>query len=310
VPSQREPDPHALALLVRRADAGLRLLRAWPLPAESSRVTAVEAAGPDGTLRRLVVREYCEEGQAAAARPAGLESEVLQLMSAAGVPVPGPRYADDSCLLLPAPCLVMDLVDGQPPGQPADLAAFTTGFASTLAGIHRAGVTAPARLPDMTQTAAGKLARTPGTPDATLSEGRIRAALAANWPPPQRNQAVLLHGDYWPGNTLWRDSTLVAVIDWDHAVAGDPLADLANGRLEVAMLFGQHALRAFTGSYLARQPGLDLTALPHWDLYAALRPAGNMAGWGLEPGRLASMRAAHLDFTEQALGRLAGLAAG
>src|SRR5438067_5191571 len=29
-----------------------------------------------------------------------------------------------------------------------------------------------------------------------------------------RNERVLLHGDFWPGDTLWRDGRLVAVIDW------------------------------------------------------------------------------------------------
>ncbi len=314
MPSQREPDLAALAELVSRAEPGLRLLRAWPLPAESSRVTAIEAAGPDGRPRALVLREYCEQGQDAAARPAALEQEVLQLMAAAGVPVPSARYADDSCLILPAPCLLMDLVDGQPGGQPADVAAdvaaFTAGFAGTLADIHLAGVTPPARLAEMTQAAAARLGRPQATLDDSLSEGQIRAALARNWPPPRRNRAVLLHGDYWPGNTLWRDHALVGVIDWDHAATGDPLADLGNARVEVAMLFGQHALHGFTASYLARQPDLDLAALPHWDLYAALRPAGNMADWGLAPDQLAAMRAAHRDFTGQALGRLARPAAG
>jgi aminoglycoside phosphotransferase (APT) family kinase protein len=35
----------------------------------------------------------------------------------------------------------------------------------------------------------------------------------------------LLHGDYWPDNTLWRDGRLVCVIDWEDAALGDPLAD-------------------------------------------------------------------------------------
>ena len=34
-------------------------------------------------------------------------------------------------------------------------------------------------------------------------------------PPVQVNRPVLLHGDFWPGNILWRDGRLVAVIDWE-----------------------------------------------------------------------------------------------
>jgi aminoglycoside phosphotransferase (APT) family kinase protein len=39
---------------------------------------------------------------------------------------------------------------------------------------------------------------------------------------------VLLHGDFWPGNALWRDGALVAILDWEDAAIGDPLADVAN----------------------------------------------------------------------------------
>ena len=88
------------------------------------------------------------------------------------------------------------------------------------------------------------------------------------------NPAVLLHGDYWPGNTLWQRGTLVCVIDWEDAVLGDPLADVANARMELTMAFGPTAAADFTDQYRALVPALDLTALPHWDLYAALATRG------------------------------------
>jgi len=46
----------------------------------------------------------------------------------------------------------------------------------------------------------------------------IRNALLASWPPAQVSDPVVLHGDYWPGNVLWRDGRLVGVIDWEEAV--------------------------------------------------------------------------------------------
>lgn len=117
---------------------------------------------------------------------------------------------------------------------------------------------------------------------------------------------MLLHGDFWPGNTLWRDGGLAAVIDWEDAGYGDPLADLANGRLEIAMLLGVAAMREFTRHYRALMGSLDYAALPVWDLCAALRPAGKMASWGLDPAALGSMRRRHREFTRQALAALPG----
>jgi aminoglycoside phosphotransferase (APT) family kinase protein len=118
--------------------------------------------------------------------------------------------------------------------------------------------------------------------DRSWEEGRIREALAAAWPLPQRNASVLLHGDYWPGNILWRAGKLVAVIDWEDASVGDPLADLAIGRLDLAWIYGVEAMMAFTKHYIALR-ALDDAALPYWDLCAALRLARlagpDLAGW-------------------------------
>ncbi|MCI0397582.1 MAG: phosphotransferase [Chloroflexi bacterium] len=77
------------------------------------------------------------------------------------------------------------------------------------------------------------LRQRPTNPDQSLDEGRIRDTLASRRPLPQHNPSVLLHGDFWPGNTLWQDGKLVAVIDWEDARSGDPLIDLAISRLDI-----------------------------------------------------------------------------
>jgi aminoglycoside phosphotransferase (APT) family kinase protein len=85
---------------------------------------------------------------------------------------------------------------------------------------------------------------------------------------------VLLHGDFWPGNVLWEDGRLVAVLDWEDAAIGDPLADVANARLELLWAGGAEAKEEFTRRYRSLVPGVDLTDLPHWDRWAGLRLAG------------------------------------
>ncbi len=118
------------------------------------------------------------------------------------------------------------------------------------------------------------------------------------------NRPVVLHGDYWPGNALWRDGRLVAIVDWEDAMFGDPLADLSVARQELWWFFGPVAAREFTARYHALRPAADLTALPLWDLRAALRPAGKLASWGLSQARQERMIAAHRQFVSEALGQL------
>jgi aminoglycoside phosphotransferase (APT) family kinase protein len=113
------------------------------------------------------------------------------------------------------------------------------------------------------------------------------------------NASVLLHGDFWPGNLLWRDGALAAVIDWEDAQVGDPLADLGNSRLEFLWALGHEAMTGLTNRYLALT-AIDTGALPYWDLVAALRPCGKLADWGLEPATEQRMRQRHAWFVDQA----------
>ena len=51
---------------------------------------------------------------------------------------------------------------------------------------------------------------------------------------------------------MWRDGRLVAVIDWEDARIGDPLADLACARVELRCEYGSEATGSFTERYLGR----------------------------------------------------------
>ena len=105
-----------------------------------------------------------------------------------------------------------------------------------------------------------------------------------------QNDAVLLHGDFWPGNTLWRQGKVVALIDWEDAAVGDPLADLGNGRLEVLFAFGEDGMNEFTDVYRTAMPELDYADLPRWDLFAVRRLVPEIPKWGLDPTKDEELR--------------------
>jgi aminoglycoside phosphotransferase (APT) family kinase protein len=302
----RQPDLHQVHRLLTAIGPDLRLVTARPMEGGvSATTTFIEALSADGQRQRFVLRQHATVSDADVAPhpPAASEGWLLGRLRAAGLPVPAPRLAGEPGTILPAPFLVMDFVDGATVTRPPAPAGFTAQLAAALAKLHTAGVPRAevAFLPDASEKASHKLGTRPATPDDSVSEAAIRAALTGSWPPPLANEPTLLHGDYWPGNTLWRDGTLVAVIDWEDAAFGDPLADVGNARLELAMAFGADAVTDFTGQYRAAIPGIDLGALPRWDLYAALRPAGKIAGWGLAAPDLDRFLAGHREFTKSAL---------
>ena len=299
-----QPDLAALRKVVAAIGPELRLTGSAPQPGGvSAQVTFIETQAPDGESSRLMLRQYGAANLRADPNVAAHEFRLLSLLHGAGLPVPKPYRADESCTVLPVPWLVVEFIDGMTITEPDQLSfpqpAFTGQLAAFLSQLHRA----PIALADMPylidiNTRARRMMETwPTAPDQALNEAAIRTALERIWPPPQASEPVILHGDYWPGNALWRGGTLVGVIDWEDAAAGDPLADVANTRMELTMAFGASVAVEFTERYCELRPGLDVTALPHWDLYAALRHTGRMTEWGLSPSDLSRLQAGHREFT-------------
>jgi len=159
-------------------------------------------------------------------------------------------------------------------------------------------------LPTQEQKYAKKVSERPPNLDESIDEGCIRDVLESAGRLSQHNASVLLHGDFWPGNLLWKDGRIVAVIDWEDAALGDPLADVANSRLEILWAFGIDAMYSFTQQYQSIAT-IDFTCLPIWDLFAALRPAFKIAEWAGDDIAEQTMRERHRFFVAQAFTNLA-----
>lgn len=292
--------------LVQRIEPHSKLRRVWPLAGGvSAQVTALEIEQPDGQIRTLVVRQHGAADLAHNPNLAAAEFRLLQLLQTHHLPAPAPYYLDSSVQIFPTPVIVVEYIAGTPEEAPAHLPDLTRQLATHLARIHTLTTATVdlSFLPQQENRVAQTLRDCPAALDATFDEGRIRAILDSLWPLPPRNQVVLLHGDFWPGNILWQQGRLAAIIDWEDAAVGDPLADLANSRLELLWAYGRAAMHQFTRQYQALAP-LDFSHLPYWDLCAALRPIAKIATWGLDPPTEKRMRAELKWFISQAFDKL------
>lgn len=245
----------------------------------SAQVFRLDTTLANGRTRRLIVRQYGSGDLESDSKVATHESLLLRYLKNKGIPCPAPFYTDESCRILSSPYIVVEFIDGQTVEEPKDATDFVRKMAEALASIHEVDATdlELSFLPDQQKIYTAKLSSKPLKYDESLSESLIRDTLEKAWPPASKNKSVILHGDFWPGNTMWRNDNLVGIIDWEDAGRGDPLADLGNGRLEILMFFGKEAMDEFTIRYKTLMPGLDYDNLPYWDLCAALRPAGKMA---------------------------------
>ncbi len=294
--------------LVHVLDAQAYLLRTWPLTGGvSAQMTALEVLRTGFQTQKIIVRQPSEAALARNPARAANEFRLLQQLHAVGLESPDAYYLDESGEIAPLPYLVMEYIDAQPQLAPTHVGGFVRQTAANLARIHRLD-TANLDFLSHRPTAFTVL---PNTNYHGGAADRLRAALEAVTPLEPRNHSVLLHGDYWPGNILWKDNHLVAVVDWEDATLGDPLIDLAISRLDTLLIFGIQAMQDFTQQYQAVMP-IDYTDLPYWDLFAALRAAPYLGDWiGVYPGMgrpditEALMRASHQWFVEQAFAALA-----
>lgn len=283
-----------------------KLLRTWELKGGvSAQMTALEALRPDGHTQKMIVRRYGDIDLKHNPQVAANEFELLHLLHSVGLATPAPYHLDQSGEIFSTPYVVLEYIEGKPEFAPSNVSDLIFQLAAHLSRIHQVDGSKPdvSFLPQQEQRYAEKLRGRPANVDESLDEGPIRDALEAVWPLPQRNTQVLLHGDFWPGNLLWRDGQLVAVIDWEDAAVGDPLADVANSRLEVLWAFGIEAMQRFTQQYEAMTT-IDFTYLPYWDLCAALRPIAQIAQWGLDDATEKTMREGHRWFVTQAFEKL------
>lgn len=286
---------------MQRINPAWRVRQAVPMTGGvSAQVTALEVERPDAPPLKLIVRQHGAIDRAINANIARDEHRLLTIAHARGLVVPKPYYVDESCDLFENPVVVIAYIEGDTDFEPADRASYLSQMARALARIHT--VRDSRDLAFLPERGSGYRERS-AAPDESLSESRIRDALEAHWPLTQVNVSVLLHGDYWPGNLLWQDGALAAVIDWEDAVRGDPLSDLAIARIELLFFLNDDAMHAFTRLYLDDSP-IDTGNLPYWDLCAALRYCGKLSSWGLEADQEQRMRERHAWFVEDALHRL------
>ncbi len=240
-----------------------RLCRVWTLSGGiSAGMMGLEVAIGNGRSHKLIIRTH--------QHPAIAENEfrLLQQISSLDLVAPTPYHLDLSGRILAAPYLVISYSEGEMEFAPANLGDHVRQMAAQLVQIHRVKTGDLLFLPQAGQDCV-ELAQPFAPTAAIFDETRIRAALTVHTPP-SGNPATLLHGDFWPGNSLWRNGRLAAVIDWEDAQLGDPLIDLAQSRSEIVWIFGFEAMNVFTRHYQSLSD-LDYRNLPYRDLCAALR---------------------------------------
>ncbi len=294
----------AVARAAARLEPAGRVVEARPLVGGvSADVFVVDIEAP-AVRRRVVFRRHPADGlkhhdDSVIAK----EFWLLTSLHRHGLEVTEPYLYDGEDV--DGPYMVVEWIEGSTTVENDDLPRALDQMADFLARLHALDhsvlpleVLAPIEDP--------RRATGPYLPPTELGE-RVRAALesadiAEVVGRPTRE--VLLHGDYWPGNVIWRDGRLCAVIDWEDACLGDPLADLATARVELLCQYGPDAMDEFTDRYLVaaaqRSGSFALETLPAWEVYVSAAALAKRGEWGLPPEDEARRRRLTTQFFERA----------
>jgi aminoglycoside phosphotransferase (APT) family kinase protein len=271
-------------------------------------MTGVELERADGSPHKIVIREVGKWSFENYPNSAANEKKLLSFLRDSGVPVATPRFADTSCEILQRPYVVLDYVEGSPDLVTEDRARRVTIMAETLATIHSLDIAHP----DLgyIEPSAARIRPIEPPTDERLQETKIRTVLGDVFPSVSENSYRFRHGDFWPGNMVWKNDELAAVIDWEEASIGDPLFDVAITRLDTLWAYGADAMDLFTAVYQSKMD-LDYSHLPWWDLRVSLRPMSNIAVWatsfpplGRPEVTAETMSADHRWFVDSAIEKL------
>lgn len=228
---------------------------------------------------RLVLRRYGpwydERGENAALR----ETRALEILQRANIPAPAPIWIDTEGVFVEQ-AVIISYVDGKPLLSPSNPFDWAERLASVLARIH------DVRLDEADQetfaTGAGEeVRRISENPELVLEHPLGEVLLRRQLTLGGRDgdtESVFSHTDFWPGNTLWRDPDLVAVVDWESASTGPRAMDVAYCSLDIRYLGMDKVAEHFIERYRDISGGA-LPDLEHWEAIALCRPMPDIARW-------------------------------
>ena len=160
------------------------------------------------------------------------------------------------------PLIVTTALPGSTPSPRLPARVIARQMASALVRIHRL---------DGTGLRDDRPAPPPG---GTAIANRARS----EWEALDLSERVLSHHDFWCGNALWTDSTLVGVVDWSGARHAPRGLDIAWCRQDLVLLGSPAAAGVFLREY-ERLSGKTVPDCTAWDVQAAAQANPAVESW-------------------------------
>ena len=247
------------------------------------RMDVLELQQADESVRRVVTRQYWERTDSKPSERQVVESKILRALSSNGVPVPGPILDEETAsAIFGRPGLVISYINGIANLGPADLHSWTRQLAEALAKVHSTPV--PPELESLPQAHMISIKKWLGadSPPERFAKHELGPqlweAMRSLWPSVDTSEIRILHNDFWPGNTLWRDDQLLAIVDWEWPALGVPTDDVGYF-LTDAFYTGFDIEEVFLEAY-EEHMGKPVSDLLFWKMLACCMPLPDVGPWG------------------------------
>jgi len=228
---------------------------------------------------RLVLRRYGQWSARDHPEMAIRETRALELLQRANIPAPAPIWGDGEGIFEERAILI-SFVDGLPDLTPSNPFYWAEQLAAALARIHEVRIEGDdvALFPERAGHDIEELHHHPERIlEHPLGEELLRRRVILGQSTSD-TEAVFSHTDYWPGNTLWTDGDLVAVVDWESPGTNDRAMDVAYCSLDIRYLGMDRVADHFIQSY-REVTGRPLVNFAHWEAVGLCRPMPDIAAW-------------------------------
>ena len=271
----------------------------------------LEYKSPNVGNVKVVTRQYWENENPA--NDNRLLSEPTVLMALTANSVLAPTVIVDFTIaseILGRPSVVISYLDGGPNLTPKSPHYWAIQLANAIADVHAVPITP--ELDTKLESAYSSIDGWMNAPEPPQQFAKhalgteLWHAMRDIWPTIDTSPRKLLHGDYWPGNTVWNGETLLAIVDWEEPVIGDPMIDVGYF-LSYAAYFDIDIEETFLNSYMLAS-GNRIIDLRFWKMEAAARAMPDVGPWAQGYAELSirtmtadEIRGAHHDFTKSLL---------
>lgn len=236
----------------------------------------------EGTkINKFVVRT---EGLPTSENTVETEFYLLKSISNKQVPTAEAFYFDNSCEILDKPFIVMSFLEGTIFEPKEREFSFLEIMAKQLIRIHQTDIAYLPELPLRTDPLDGLISYLPKESRWDELSSLIKGLNKEIF----EGEKVFLHGDFWLGNLLWKDSLIVGILDWEYAAIGDPLSDLATACLEVRYEVGIEGIEIFKHTY-SNFLDIDEYRLSLWLIFVASSTLHFIDEWKLPNKRKKKM---------------------